>query len=213
MQIAIDDAWADVPGQTLGAVVQAASDRVVGEGRVVVEVQCDGQLMPPDDLQRRHDEDVSERRIELRTADPRQLAVSVLEQVRIQLNLAAEQQEEAATLLQQDRMVDAMQLVGEALGAWQSAEQAVSQGARLTGLDLESIEVEGHSASKLVTDLADKLVALRDAVAARDTIALADQLAYEWPETTGQWRALLMEMVARLEASDAPPSPQPGEGA
>ena len=195
MSIYLDDDPVEFAGGDLAAVLEQAREALVGSGRMVVEVRLDGQVLNPNELDAEQHTPVGDTECRLYTADPRQLAVETLQQIAQRLNDAGQAQAEAAELLQQDRTADAMKHVTAANEAAQQTQQAVLHSATIVGVDLDGRSVDGQPVSQIVGLLLEQLKELRDLLAAGDTVALADALAYEWPQTIERWQALIGEMV------------------
>lgn len=177
----------------------AARDELAPTGRVVVEVRIDGETITgpalEDDKPTAADSD-----IRVYTAEPSELVVGVLEDVRGQLAASQQMQQQAAELLQQDEPARAMDLVKQSIDGWLQAQQAVGQSAQLLQLDLDAIQVDDQSVLARMNELIASLIELKDAVVANDYVTLADALQYEWPEITERWDAALGAIVEHVEA-------------
>ena len=195
MSIYLDDESVELPGDDLNAVLEQARQRLADSGRIVVEVQRDGQTFDSSELESPQNTPVADSEWRLYSADPRELAVATLRQVPQRLADAQEAQAAAAELLQQDRPAIAMTHVAEALEAWQQAQRAMLYSATLVGIDLDSKSVDGEPVSQTVSLLLDQIKELRGLIAAGDTIGMADALAYEWPRTVERWQALIGQMI------------------
>ncbi|MEM7625407.1 MAG: hypothetical protein AAF333_07255 [Planctomycetota bacterium] len=206
MQVYLDEQPIELPGPSLGTLLDAARRRLADDaeggsgGRVVVEVAVDGHKLGEDQITARADEDLGDLEVRLVTADPKQLAVDTLEQVRGRLGEAQELQQEAADLLQQDQTQPALQKVGESIEAWLQVQQAVLQSAVLLSIDLDKLDIDGQPAHALTAQALERLEDIKAFIQANDTVALADALQYEWPETTTQWHRLIDEVVAAIQA-------------
>jgi hypothetical protein len=200
MPIYLDDEAIALSGNSLGDVLHAAREQIAEQGRVVVEVQIDGQSLVDHEIDEQQDAAIGQREVRLFTADPVTLAVGTLGQVRDVLDVAQRVQTDAAELFQQDRSGDAIQRVAEAMSIWQQTQQAVLHSAVLLELDLDQREVEGIAVSETVNDLITHLTSLRDQLAAGDTVAVADALAFEWPQTVERWQKLIDAMIGWIEA-------------
>ena len=108
MTVYLDDEAVELSGESLGGVIRAANRRLADRGRIVVEVTLEGQGLGEAELARRQDEVLGLQRLDLRSADPRELALDVLEQVRARLLQVRQEQQEVADLLQQDRPAEAL---------------------------------------------------------------------------------------------------------
>jgi hypothetical protein len=199
MPIYLDDEAVTLSGDSLGDVLSAAREQLAEHKRVVVEVQIDGQSLVDSEIDEQQDAAIGDREVRLFTADPVALAVGTLGQVREVLDVAQRVQTEAAELFQEDRSADAIQRVAEAMSIWQQTQQAVLHSAVLLELDLDQRTVAGTPVSETVNDLIGHLMSLRDQLAAGDTVAVADALAYEWPQTVQHWQKLIDAMIGWIE--------------
>lgn len=196
----LDDQAVELPGDDLGTVLAAARQRLEGDGRVVIEVAMDGQTLSAEELEHQDQLPVpADSEVRLYTADPAALSVQTLEQVRAGLSHAADLQDQAADLLQQDQTRAAMEKVGQVVEIWLQVQQAVLHAAMLTGVNLDELKVDGVPLSESTQDLIDKLHALKDAINQQDTVGLADALGYEWPEVVDRWDRLVGELIARIQ--------------
>jgi hypothetical protein len=201
MPILIDDEPVELDGLELGQLLVAAQQRVEPLGRMIVEVAIDGQAVFGEDLATREHDAVTASEVRLTTADPHELAGAVLRQVRQKLDEAAEAQAEAAELFQRDQPGDALRRVGEALAIWQQTAQGLLNSAAAIRLDLNATHFDGEPILTLINSLIDQLKQLRELVQAGDTVALADALAYEWPDTTAHWQRLMDQVLERIGSS------------
>lgn len=195
MSIYLDDDPADFTGGDLAAVLEQASDSLAESGRLVVEVQRDGKTLSAADLDEHQNTPVGDSEWRLYSVDPRELAVQTLEQVTQRLDEARQAQAEAAELFQEDRAAEALEQIAKAVDAWQESQQAVRQTAALVGLELDGRSVDDQPVEQIINLMIDQLKELRDLLAAGDTVALADALAYEWPQTIDRWQALVGQMI------------------
>ena len=199
MPIYLDDRPLDVDETALGRILQAAQRLLEPLRRIVVEVKLNGQSLVGPQLGERQEELIESAELRLYSADPNELALSTLEQVRHRLDEAREAQQQAAEQLQGDRLVDAMGHVSRMVEVWQQTHQAVQQSAALVGGGPEEQPFWQDDVARLVQDLTEQLRELRDLLKASDTVGLADALAYEWPETAGRWEHAIDELIAVIE--------------
>ncbi len=195
----LDDQQVQLEGADLESVLAAATDHLAPTGRIVVEVQIDGQSLVADELDQRCRAPVGQAELRLYSADPQELAVITLEQVREKLNDARQAQAQAADLLQRDEPDRAMQEVGRVIEVWQQAQQAVLGSSRLLGMTLDDKEVDGQSIHELAAALIEKLKELTRLLTTRDTVGLADTLAYEWPQTVDTWDRFIGSLVRWIQ--------------
>jgi hypothetical protein len=199
MTVYLDDESVKVSGDTLGPVLQEVSQRLDPAGRIVVEVLLNGEALIGDQLAQLKDAPIGNDELRLYSADPVELAVEVLHQVRAQLDDARQAQQEAADLFQRDQAGQALQRVTASLSVWQQAQQAVLQTTQMVGLDLDQQVFEGHPVGSIIQSLLGQLMQVRDLLTAHDTVGLADALAYEWPETVDRWQRLVSQLIQWIE--------------
>lgn len=201
MQIYLDDQTCDIQGRTLHDVLDAAGERLVPRKRIIVEVEINGRTLGPEEIDDEGSHELSpDAMVRLVSADPLELVVQMLEQTRTELLAARDHQHEAAELFQQDEPAKALAKIGEAVGVWQRLPEAVVHTVRYTGLDLDEMRVDQQPASLVIRTMIDRLGQFKALIEAGDSVAMADTLAYEWPEVVDQWDRLLRELVERVNA-------------
>ena len=199
MRIFLDEKAVDLTGGSLRELLDGAREQLAEGGRVVVEVAVDGAKLAEDQITALAEEVMGEKEVRFTSADPRELAVATLEQVRVRLIDAGELQREAADLLAGDDAVAALPKVGESIEGWLQVQQAVLQSAMLLNLDLDKMLVDGQPAHQLTGEALTRLQEIKTYLQENDTISLADALAYEWPEVTTRWNRLLDVMIQTIK--------------
>ena len=195
----LDDKPLGSAAGTLGELLAAARARL-GNDRLVVEVRADGRPLGADEIEDRMPRPLTEgESLELVSADARTLATSTLDAALDRLGALGAQQADAADRLQGDEPGAAFSLLGDALAGWLEVSGAVTRCCELTGVELGSLEAGGGTGAGAAAELADRLREVRTQIQARDTIALADSLAYVWPEVVTRWEALVTDLQRRLE--------------
>ncbi len=199
MPVFIDDARVELGGDDLAGVLESARRHLQPRSRVVVEVEVDGRRVPPDELEDAARRPVAGAEVRLTSADPRQLVTETLEQVQRRLDEARQVHEAAAEQLQADQADKAMAELGQAIEIWIQTQQSVLHTSMLLGLDLSSLRVGETRFEDLTAELLSRLQSLKAHLSSRDTVALADELAYEWPEVIEQWQQLIALLLQRVE--------------
>ena len=202
MAVLIDDQRVQIKGSDLASVLSAAREHAAKDGRVVVEVHYDGEPLAANDLTEKRDAPVEGSEVRLYTTELHPLVVSTLKQARELLADSRAVHVEAAELLQQDHQVDAMNKVSTVLSSWHQGLQAIQQSAELAAIDLNRKTFEGRPIAGLIGDLARQLGELRDLVNDKDSVGLADVLAYEWPQTCDHWAQLIDELIGWIESAE-----------
>ncbi len=199
MAIYVDDIAVDWPGERLGELLATASDRIEPSGRIIVEVVVDGQAIVGDELVERRDETVTDREVRLVTADPTELTLTTLNEVRGGLQSIRDEQERAAELFQKDQSAEALKLVGNVLQSWLHVQEAVLHSARLAQIDLDALDVDGIPVREMTDSLLRQFEQFKEQLTHNDLFAIADALAYEWTGSIDQWDRLLEEMIRIIE--------------
>lgn len=201
MPVYLDDELLALSGQDLGSVLAAAQQRVSPTGRVVVDVQINGQPLVGDALNHQQSQPLGDAEIRFYSAEASVLAVTALQQARVELEEARQLLVDAAELLQQDQGGKAMPIIGQIIETWRQVQQAVLQSCQLLDLRLDDLVLDERPMAELTQQLLEQLKALRETLLAGDIVSLADVLAYEWPEVCGQWDRALELLVKRIETA------------
>ncbi len=199
MPIFLDDEPVQLAGASLAELIASATQRLADDGRVVVEVMMDGNVLTADEMSQRKDSPLEEAEVRLTSADPGALAVSTLYQVREQLPQATSLHEQAAEYLQQDNPQEALKTLADVIGVWMQTQEAVLGSAGVVGLGLDQVKVGEEPMSDFTDELIKQLHELKDLIVSGDMVALADTLAYEWPPIVDRWDALIGELIQKIE--------------
>jgi hypothetical protein len=159
--------------------------------RLVVHVLIDGH---EPDLGRLTDvrrSVLKDHQVFIETADPREMALDVLQQVEVQLGEADRIKSEAARLLQNNQNVRAMEKLSGCLTTWQHAQESLLGTARLLNINLEDVRVANRPLTDLVVEFAQQLKQIKLSLENRDFVTLGDLLIYETTQTSADWRAAL----------------------
>jgi len=197
MTVYLDDQPVPLTGDRLADVIAAATARLQPAGRMVVEVQLNGQTLAGDSLTQHAAAPLAgDADLRLYSADPHQLARQVLEQVRGELLAQQPVIERAADLLRQDKAAEAFGLVTQTNEVWLATMQAVQQAAPMLGVDLVKLEVDGRPFTAAAGELLTSLRQFKQQLTDQDTAALADTLGYEWPRLIEQWDAVIGKVIS-----------------
>ena len=180
--------------QTVGQVLS----HLQNDNRMVVQVLIDGQEPQPGQLSAMRQTTVAGRCIFIETADPRILALEVIEETCQQLRTGEEFKAEAADLLQQGQAPRALQQLNTCLRAWQDAQDAIHKTAELLRIDLETLYAGDRPLKQVLNEFAEQLRAVRTALEQRDFVSLGDVLLYETAQTTSNWLACMDAMRSAI---------------
>ena len=142
----------------------------------------------------------------IRTAEPRAMALAVVDGVEAQLGEADRLGREAAELLRRPgrggaAANKAVEKLSGYFTTWQHAEESVRKTVELLRLDPASVSVDSRTLSHLLDDLAGLLGRVRSALESRDLDALADVLAGEARDTAAWWSRSLAALRAAVGAA------------
>ena len=188
MAVTIDDqplAFEQLGLTTVGQVLS----HVARANRLVVNVLIDGQEPDFGQMARVRAETLGNRTVYVETADPREMALSVLDEVTLHLDEADTYRTEAVDALAQNQHSRAMQKLNACFGIWQHAHESIVKTAQLIRADLAQLHADGQSISDILASFVDQLRSIKSALEARDFVSLSDTLAYEMTQTTHRWAA------------------------
>jgi hypothetical protein len=205
VQLLIDDQIVDLPGDDIESLLNAARQHLLPSGRVVVEVEVDGEKIDEQVMEADRSAVEAGSQLSLRSADPAELAITVLEQVTEQLQTVETDQREVAELFQQDDQAGALERLSSVLQVWQQTQQAVTQCLEIAGVDIEQLNVQDEPATQVIDLLLEQMRSLRDSLSTSDTVAVADVLMYEWPHVIVKWDALVRELMQRIRTEGINP--------
>ena len=180
--------------QTVGQVLA----HVQQKDRMVVQLLIDGE--EPEQISQAKLTPLNGRTIYIETADPRRLALDVIDEVGQQLAQANVLKDESADLLQRNQPNKAMEKLRACFTSWQNAHESVIKIAQLLRIDLQALCVDDQPMSQMLASFADQLRQIRSALEQRDFVLLADILLYETSQTTALWNLALDAMRDLIES-------------
>jgi hypothetical protein len=186
----------DLGFTTIGHVLSHVHTR----NRLVVNLLIDGE---EPDLDRMGDvkrAPLNGHTLFIETAEPRAMALEVLEEVEQQLAEADRLKGEAVDLLHRNAAVRAMEKLSGCFSTWQHAQESVQKTAQLLRIDLAVITVEGRCLADVLTDFAGHLREVKHAMEDRDFVTLADVLTYEMTETSRHWHEAIGALRGAIAA-------------
>ena len=187
MQVVVDDQALEAEKLGLKTVGQVLA-HLQRENRLVVHVLIDGKEPDLAGLPAIRQSSLNGHTLYIETAEPRRMALQVLDEVTHQLDEADRLRSDAVELLQINSTTRAMEKLAGCFTTWQHAEESIRKVAQLLRVDLSRIQVDGLPFTEILTSFADQFRNIRNALENRDFIALTDTLAYETTETTDQWK-------------------------
>jgi hypothetical protein len=169
------------------------------DNRLVVHVLIDGEEPDLDHLPTVKQSPVSGHTVFIETADPRQMAIEVLNEVEAALDEADRLKNESADLLQRNQNAPAMEKLAGCFTTWQHAQESVLKTAQLLRIDLSQIRAGKVSMQALFEEFSRQLKQIRTSLENRDFVTLGDLLLYETTETSAQWRSAISAMKTTIQ--------------
>ena len=167
--------------------------------RLVVHVLIDGEEPDLDHLPAVKQSPVNGHTVFIETADPRQMAVDVLDEVEAALDEADRLKNEAADLLQRNQNAPAMEKLSGCFTTWQHAQESVLKTAQLLRIDLALIRAGGRTMQDLFEEFSRQHKQIRASLESRDFVTLSDLLLYETTETSARWRSAIVAMKTTIQ--------------
>jgi len=193
--------WKFPPECTLQAVIDQVR-LTQPPDRLIVSVAIDGRDCGTDELEARLKQPVrDDEQVDLASDDRRSVAATALRFMAGQIGSSAELQAQTAARLNAGEAADAIRQIGSFVQLWQMCRQTVVECCGLLGRDLTQCVYAGQPVETFLRDLLEKLREVRDALASRDLVLLADVFHYELPELCTRWSALLEGLAADVEAA------------
>ncbi len=184
--------------QTVGQVI----NHVQKDNRLVVQVLIDGQEPNADQFPATRQTSLADHVVYIETADPRELAVEVLDEVRRHLEETDRFKAEAAELLQRNQTTKALQQLSGCLRVWQHAQESVEKTAELLRIDLQQVRVGARSLTEVLQSFSQQLRQIRSSLHQRDFVLLGDVLLYEMQDATPLWLSsidAMRELIRSIE--------------
>jgi len=198
MRTILDGAAIEIDRPTVACAIASAAAVAQERGRIVVEVEVDGQPLSGPQLETPSDAEGEASEVKLTSAEPRHLVGVTLAEAADAVGVSGATHTHAATLLQEGNEGKAAEAIGEVLSIWNAARSAFDHGAALLGEDLLGQLERSKNAAE---ELAVHLEALRAGVQLNDWSAVADTLEHDLGPQTRVWSGLLREASERVLAT------------
>jgi hypothetical protein len=207
MRAFLDEKPIAIPGGTgsVAAAIAAARAAAAASGRVIVDVQVDGERLDEEAIDAPSTLPAGDIELKCVSADPRQLVAESFADVSRALDGARPVQREAAEALQTGKLDAAFEALAGVLEVWEAVHRVTDQGPALLGLTLASLAHNDRVQNEL-NDLTATLQQVKEAVAAHDWSTLADLLSHELDTAANRWARLLLTFAERAKTAT------PGEG-
>jgi hypothetical protein len=190
MSVTVDHERLEVERLGLRTVGQVLS-HLQKDNRLVVNLLIDGQQPDLDRIGAVRQSPLADHTLFIETAEPREMALEVLDEVENQLKEADRLKGEAVDLLQRSGASGAMGKLSGCFSTWHNAHESVVKTAQLLRLNLAEVCVNGSTLAEFLADFTGQLREIKHALENRDFVTVGDVLSYEMTQTTMQWRSAL----------------------
>ena len=180
----------DLGLSTLGDVLCHVS----GRNRLVTQVLIDGRAPDLDRVSQWRGRPLLGHTVFIETHAAADVAADALAEIERQMDASETAREKAIDDLHNNAPNQALQKLSACFTTWQTAQTAIGQVARLMKIDLDRVRVQDVTLAAALTEFAEQLREVRDAIEARDHVRLADVLTYEIGRTVGQWRDAVTQL-------------------
>lgn len=166
--------------------------------RLVVHMMIDGQEPDLAKLDALYAQPLSRNALFIETADPKEIADDVFDQVESLLADSESLREQAVSHLQSGEHAEALKKLGTCFVTWNHTQESIQKVSRLLNIDLQGVQLESQSLRQWLEGFARQLTDIRAALESRDYVSLSDILAYEAHDTADRWRDALDAMRASI---------------
>lgn len=208
MEIFVNDDPIDSDPMTQGTVEDALrliQSTLCGPGQLVAGLRCNGEDVPSDAMASTLEEPLEKlQRLEVFTTTRAALVVEAMNEAAGALDETDKECRRSAELLSEGKAAEGVEALGECLGVWLQIHEAVGKSIKMLGVDADMIRVGDEPLATILGKPKDVLSQVKEALAAKDYVLLADVLQYEFDEVTELWRAAittLMEEAKQMQTA------------
>lgn len=198
MELFVDEKKMDAESLTAGTVeetLRQVQARLCEPGQMVVRVRCNGEDVPPGEMEPTMREASSAfDKLEVFTSTRAALVNEAMQQASATLEQTGDECTSIATAINEGRTTDAIDSLRDCLGVWQQIHEATCRSIELLELDPTKTEVDGEPLEKLITGPKEVLLQIKQALVAQDYVLLADVLRYEFDDVITQWQRLITHL-------------------
>lgn len=180
------------PDTSIRALLDRAAAQLLDTGCIVFGVRCDGEDVPPGELDEVMKQPVSTfERVELISGRPRKIVLEVLEETRRSFADTFATIQQASDDFAAGRVTEGMNRLMDCVGVWSSVHEAIVRGGALVGVDFDRLVINQKHILDWLRDLSSQLRDIKNATEAKDHVLLGDILRYELDETLRGWETML----------------------
>lgn len=202
MQAFLDGQQIESERPTLAAGLNAGVRAAESTGRIIVEAWVDGRPLAGDELESPSDVPGTTLRLDLVSAEPRELVATTLREGAAALDQIESVQRDAGRLIQAGTMDQSIQSIKAIVETWSDVQMILERGSAILGTDLSRFNPSPFA--PLAQSLSSQLATLKDSLLRQDWSALSDCLAYELTEQAVAWREAFDAIASAISSGKTP---------
>lgn len=190
---------------TLADALKVGAEAAASRGRMVISVLADGVQIPEEVLASPAESLGTWSKLELQSADPRELVASSLLDAAGVLQGVVRDQQSLAEQIHAGRTSESVDTLRGILAAWGAVREVVSRGGAVLNIDLTAtpLDDDGGTLADSVVVLREHLRAVKDAMENEDWSALADVVSMDLDADAQTWASSLRLLAQRTRAGGA----------
>lgn len=198
-RLAPDDA---APGATVDDLMEGIRRETARSDRAILGLVCDGIDVFGPELTQTLANPVSQyTRIEVQTGDRYPMLADALDEARASLESVESRYDEVIALLGEGNTRQALELLAQCIGDWHQINEVIGQSLVLLHPGDESLLEGATEFAETIGPVRDKLVEIKNAVAAKDFVTLSDILEYEFADVGDCWRRVIDRIRHRIQSA------------
>ena len=193
MSVTVDDKPLAIEQLGLQTVGQLLA-HIQKDNRLVVHLLIDGEEPSAGKLPALRSTSLQGHTLYIETAEPRRMALDVLNEIESHLKDTDQLRNECVELLRANNTLKALEKLRGCFSTWQHAQESVLKTAQLLRIDLGRIVVDGRPFTDVLKSFSEQLRLIKRSLEHRDFVSLIDTLVYETAETSDNWRSAIRSM-------------------
>ncbi len=205
MQLWIDDTQLDTQ-DNLELAFEAAREHAEKTGRLIVDIQADGQPINDDLLDAPPTDTAGINELRLTTTDFVAFLTETMHSAKEALELTRQDQVSAADQIRTGELEPAVESLKSVLEGWQAVREVVEQAAALAQINVEALTITDAKGNKTtgaqaIDALSKALAEVRDTLSKKDWASLGDAIEYDLDDQANAWNALLNAMIKKIKSA------------
>jgi len=192
------------PEATVGQLIDTVKATLTGSGRLLISLRCEDEPVSPERLESILPDPIRDfHRLDLQTDEPKQVVLDILTDAQQALSESFATLKDASESLSAGDQTSAMNHLADCMQSWGQVHDALVKGGSLLGIDFNTLSIAERPLVAWIGDILTRLRDLKEAIASRDHVLLADLLRYEFDDMLQGWERLLEGFVAHIEGLPA----------